>query len=109
MSQDFCSKTSMLLEPITTGEELLFKSPKTGTIYKPQPSRTLMASEESDEVQNVLKYRNTIHTTAFDPTTPKVRIPGGCKQCGAKIFSFQRIGNDKQVVYVCVCGEQIIN
>ena len=106
---NFCPYSYMLLELVTSENELKFKSTKTGTIYNAKPENTLIASEESDEIQSVSKYKNILGTTAFDPTSPRVRIPGGCEKCHNKIVSFQRVGIDNKIVYVCTCGAQYVN
>jgi len=101
---DFCPVTFMLLQPVTTTGELMFKSTKTGNIYKSTDENTMLASEETSGLLDVLKYKNTLNVTAFDPTNPRIRVPGGCSECGRSILSFQRFGEDKKVSYACICG-----
>lgn len=100
---DFCKESYTLLQPVTTGE-LKFKSDRTGAEYPAKPEHTLLAAEEIKVVQSVLKYKNTLSVTAFDPTNPRSDI--GCDKCGRAIVSFQRLGEEKKVVYVCICGNQ---
>lgn len=100
---DFCPVSFMLLEEITSQDELLFKSSKTGTVYKASPENTLLASEGVSELQSISKYKNTLKVSAYDPLNPKERIPGGCEKCGRKIVSLQRLGEEKRVVYSCLC------
>jgi hypothetical protein len=94
----------MLLDEITTQEKLLFKSNKTGTIYEASPEHTMLASEGVSELQSASKYKNTLKVSAFDPINPRERIADGCEKCRKKVVSLQRLGDDKRVIYSCVCG-----
>jgi DNA-directed RNA polymerase subunit M/transcription elongation factor TFIIS len=100
---NFCPITYMLLEEITTGNKLQFKSPKIGTIYDASDKDTLLFSEGLTE-QNVRKYKNTLRVSAFNPINPRYLLKDGCTKCKRKIVSFQRLGEEKLVVYVCICG-----
>ena len=103
---EFCPVSYMLLTEITSQEKLQFKSNKTGTVYEANPENTLLASEEGSELESISKFKNTLKVTAYDPTNPRERIEGGCDKCKRKIVSLQRLGDDKRVVYVCLCGQQ---
>ncbi len=102
-SKKFDIGTQALLEPVTTGE-LKFMSMKTGAIFNAGPDDTLLVSESIGEVDILGKYQNTIRTTAYDSTNPRVKIDGGCPKCKRLVVSFQRLGTEKKVVYVCSCG-----
>lgn len=99
---DFDQINLTLLTPITVGDKLKFKSNKTGNTYDAKPEHTLLAGEEIGVVHSMSKYKNTIRTTAFDPTNPRIEKP--CPKCKAEIVSYQRLGDDKKVIYACVCG-----
>jgi DNA-directed RNA polymerase subunit M/transcription elongation factor TFIIS len=101
---DFCPQSFMLLEEITSQEKLLFKSGKTGTVYEANPEHTLLAREGVSELQSISKFKNTLKVSAYDPINPKERLSNGCEKCGRKIVSLQRLGEDKKVVYTCLCG-----
>ena len=98
----YCPITLTLLSEITTGDTLKFKSDKTGTEYDARPEDTMLVSEENTEQS--AKYINVKMVAAFDPINPKVRLPDGCEKCGRKIVSMLRLGDEKKVVYVCICG-----
>jgi DNA-directed RNA polymerase subunit M/transcription elongation factor TFIIS len=100
----FCSQTLTLLENITTGDKLEFKSTRTGNKYPASPEFTKLAGEDTAEMQSYSKYQQTLIVTAYDPTNPRARIPNGCDRCGRKVVSYQRLGENKKVYYVCACG-----
>lgn len=101
---NFCQTSLSLLEEVTTQDKLLFKSSKTGTVYEATPESTLLASEEIGETQSTSKFQNALRVTAYDPVNPKVRNP--CTKCGRQVVSFQRLGEEKRVVHVCLCGHR---
>ncbi len=101
---DFCPTSRSLLDEVTSQDELHFKSNKTGTVYKANPENTMLASEETGEINSVLKFQNALKVTAFDPTNPRMHNP--CSACGRQIVSYQRLGDEKRTVYVCVCGNR---
>lgn len=102
---DFCKVSMCLLEEITSKDKLMFKSSKLGTIYEAQPEHTMLASESVGELHSISKYKNTLSVSAYDPINPRERIEG-CEKCGKKIVSLQRLGDEKRVVYSCLCGNQ---
>jgi hypothetical protein len=99
----FCPQTGALLEEVTTGEKLQFITPKTGIKHSAGPADTLLLSEEIGEIP-VSRYKNTLTTTAFDPTNSRVRLPNGCEKCKRKVVSCQRLGEEKRMFYSCLCG-----
>jgi len=101
---DFCPITYMLLEEITSHEELLFKSNKTGTIYEAKPEHTMLMSEGVTDLHSISKYKNTLKVSAYDSINPRERLADGCDKCIRKIVSLQRLGDDKKVYYSCLCG-----
>jgi DNA-directed RNA polymerase subunit M/transcription elongation factor TFIIS len=103
---DFCETSLSLLEEVTSQDKLYFKSNKTGTVYEGTPESTMLASEEVGEINSVLKFRNALNVTAYDPVNPRVRVTCPNPKCGRKIVSFQRLGDEKRVVFVCLCGHR---
>jgi DNA-directed RNA polymerase subunit M/transcription elongation factor TFIIS len=101
---DYCPTSQSLLEEVTTQDKLYFKSTKTGTVYEAGPENTMLASEETGEIHSVLKFQNALKVTAFDPTNPRMYNP--CDKCHRQIVSYQRLGEEKKTVYVCVCGNR---
>ena len=99
-----CPISLMLLEEITSGDKLLFKSNKTGTIYEAKPGETMLVNEGISELQSTSKYKNTLRVSAYDSVNPKQRITGGCERCKRKIVSLQRLGEEKRAIYSCLCG-----
>ena len=71
---DFDPLSFMLLTPLTK-EELLFKSEKTGAIYKGKEEHTLLASGEV--TAGIGKYKEVIKIAAYDPVNSRHRIPDG--------------------------------
>lgn len=101
---DFCPTTLSLLEEITSENALMFKSRKTGEIFKANPESTMLASKEEGEIYSVSKYRNTLNVSAYNPINPRERVKNGCRKCGRKIVSFQRLGENAKTFYTCICG-----
>ena len=106
---DFCPITKVLLTPITTGDTLKFKTSKTGTVYEAEAEHTLLAEENFNEVSSISKFSNTLSTSAYVPINPRERLEKGCRKCGRKVVSLQRLGDAKNVVYSCICGAQWSN
>lgn len=102
MEQKFDPNTQTFLEPITSGN-LKFKS-RTGEIFNSQPTDSLLASGGVGQVDLISKYRNTIKTTAYDPINPRIKLSKPCT-CGREVVSYQRLGEEKNIVYVCLCGK----
>lgn len=98
----YCPISLTLLSEITTGDQLKFKSDKTGTEYDARPEDTMLYSEENTEQS--AKYKNIKMVAPYDPVNPKIRIPDGCEKCNRKIVGMLRLGEDKKVIYVCICG-----
>jgi hypothetical protein len=94
----------MLLQENFTNGVLSFKSLKTGNEYAASAENTLLASEERSQTYNLTRYRNTLKTTAYDTTNPRVRLEKGCENCSRKIVSYQRLGLEKKIFYACICG-----
>lgn len=103
MDRDFCPDSLTLLEPNTSTGELFFISRRAGTRYPAGPEHTLLASESVEAERSLSKYQKTLKLTPFDPVNPRV-MHTGCKVCGRRVISFQRI--EDKVFYVCICGEQ---
>ena len=101
MSSKFDPDTQSLLEPVTTGK-LRFRSIKTGAIHDAKPEDTMLISEGIGEVNILSKYANTINATAFDPANPRALV--NCSECKRTTVKFQRLGQEKKVIYACVCG-----
>jgi hypothetical protein len=99
----FDPATQTLLEPVTNGP-LRFRSIRTGATFDATDSDTLLASNSESHVDIVSKYRNTIVNTAYDPVNPRMEAP--CPNCERTITSFQRLGESKRVIHVCVCGHK---
>lgn len=99
---NFCKVSYTLLKEVTSGDKLEFKSDKTGTTYKAEPSHTMLVNQGVETGIN--KFKFTLSTSAYDPTNPKERIPDGCEKCKRKVVSLQRLGVEKKVVYSCLCG-----
>lgn len=103
MTSRFDPDTQTLLEPVTVGgTPLTWRSTKTGAIYPSSPEDTLLASENVGEINIPSKYKNTIKVTAYDPVNPFMNHP--CVKCKRQIVRFQRLGAEKKVIYVCLCG-----
>lgn len=103
---NFCDESYTLLEPITTGNDLKFKSNKTGKTYASKPEDTLLASEDSSNILTVSKYYNTIKVSAYDPVNTKIKLENGCEKCHRQIVTMLRVGVEKKVIYSCICGYQ---
>lgn len=99
---DFCPDTLMLLSEITSEDKLMFKSDKTGNIYEASDENTMLVSESSSELQSISKFKQTLNVTAYSDINPRIREE--CQNCKRKIVSFQRLGEENRVVYVCLCG-----
>ncbi len=102
-SKKFDINTQALLEPVTVGD-LKFKSIKTGVIFDAEPDDTLLIGGSIGEVDILGKYQNTIRATAYDSINPLTKLPNGCPKCKRLVVRFQRLGAEKRVVYVCLCG-----
>lgn len=101
--KDFCPSTLMLLTEITSQQKLTFKADKIGSGYEAEPEDTLLVSVDTGELYSVSKYASTLKVSAYDPVNPRERT-SGCDKCGRKILSLQRLGDEKRVVYSCLCG-----
>ena len=99
----FDPATQTLLEPVTTGP-LKFRSIRTGALFDATPEDTLLASNSESQVDIISKYKNTIRDTAYDPINPRMHAP--CPKCKRSITSFQRLGEAKKVIHVCICGHK---
>jgi len=97
-------ETYSLLEEVTSGSKLQFRSRKTGKPRPALPEHTLLASGGVGRELYSSKYQNTLKVTAYDPTNPKIRLHQGCEKCNRKIVSYQRLGENKTMYYVCLCG-----
>jgi DNA-directed RNA polymerase subunit M/transcription elongation factor TFIIS len=94
--------TFSLLEEVTSGPKLIFKSRKTGSLKEASNEQTLLASGGVGRDLSSSKFRNTLGVTAYDPTNPRIRLT--CEKCKRKIVSYQRLGETKTMYYVCLCG-----
>jgi|SRR5690606_8077620 len=101
--RDFCPESLSLLEPNTSTGELVFLSRRTGTRYPASSDHTLLASDSVGEIHSLSRFKKTLKHTAHDPVNPRMWHPG-CKSCGRRLVSYQRI--EDRVFYVCLCGEQ---
>lgn len=97
----FDPDTQTLLEPVTNGP-LKFKSIRTGAMYVAGPEHTLLASDSEGQVDIMSKYKNTLKNTAYEPINPRMALP--CPKCKRKITSYQRLGGEKKLIHVCLCG-----
>jgi hypothetical protein len=102
MDRHFCPITMSLLVESYEGQNLVFKSPKVGYIYQIAPDQTLISGQGIQDITSVSKYKNTLRSSAFNPVISKQLHP--CDNCGRQIMSMQRIGEQKKVVYSCICG-----
>jgi len=101
---DFCKYTYNILTPITHGQTLLFKSDKSGTVYEALPENTLLASENTSELDSIYKFTNTLSVAAYSSINARERLAEGCPKCKRKVVSFQRLGEEQKVIFVCLCG-----
>lgn len=99
----YCPHSLCLLQEDTSGDKLVFYNAVTNAVYPAKAEDTLLASADFGDIGRS-KYKNTLLVTAHDPTNPRVRMP--CRKCGRKIVSFQRLGDERRVYYVCLCGNQ---
>jgi len=97
----FCTETESLLYEQTEAGELQFKS-REGKIYSITTDDTMLDNEELGDAAAILKFDISKRVTAFDFVNPKTEKE--CMQCHRKIVSFQRLGEQKKIVYACVCG-----
>lgn len=100
---NFCPVTWMLLSEITSQDKLIFKSDKTGNLYEAKPEHTMLASEDMGELP-IFMFKNALHVAAYTPINPKARNP--CKKCNRQVVSYMRLGEEKKVIYVCLCGHR---
>jgi ribosomal protein S27E len=101
MNKRFDPATQSLLEPVTVGE-LKYKSIRTGALFDAKADDTLLASSNEGQVDVMDKFKNTIRTTAYEPVNPYMHTP--CPKCNRQLVRFQRLGDAKTVVHVCICG-----
>lgn len=102
-TKNFDYNTQSLLLPITA-ETLQFQSHKTGEVFPANDNDTLLYSEGIKGIDIRSKYKQTLRMTAHEPSNPKIIVDDGCVGCGRTIVSFQRLGENKKVIYVCRCG-----
>jgi len=98
----FDKYSQTLLTPITK-DKLKFISKSTGVIYNATDEDTLLVSE-SVSVDISSKYKNAIRTTAHEPINPYKILDKGCEKCSRKVVKYQRLGDSKKVITVCLCG-----
>jgi len=98
----FCQECLFLLEEITTTGKLSFHCNKCGEKYDAKAEDTILASEDLGAADSTAKFKHSIRTTAYDPTNPHIKYP--CDSCGHQVVSYQLLGDQKKIVYVCLCG-----
>jgi hypothetical protein len=102
MERHFCPITMSLLVESYEGQNLVFKSTKTGNIYNIAPEQTLISGQGIQDITSVSKYKNALKSSAFNPVIARQLYP--CTECGRQVTSMQRIGEEKKVIYSCICG-----
>lgn len=103
MAQKFDPHTQSLLEPVTPGSgELKHRSFRTGALYDTTSEDTLLASGGDSQVDVMSKFKNTIRVTAYEPINPYIHAP--CANCSRQLVRYQRLGDSKLSVHVCICG-----
>ena len=99
---NFDENNLSLLYPITSDNELKFKSNKTGETYNAKPEDTLLMGEEIGTGYSMTKYKAAITSIAHDPTNS--RIEKECPKCKNAVLSFALFGDEKKTIYACLCG-----
>lgn len=103
MNKKFDQDTQRLLVPNTGDTQLSFNTLGTSAIHPATATDTLLVSEGSGGSDVFSKYKNTINTTAYEPINPFAENVS-CPECKRKRVRFQRLGEQKTAVYVCICG-----
>ena len=98
---NFCSKTGQLLVPSIINDNLYFIA-SNGNKYEGNSDDTLISQGSVGNVDYMSKYKNIINSAAYDPTYAKIQEE--CKKCNRKIQTLLRLGKEKKIVMVCLCG-----
>jgi DNA-directed RNA polymerase subunit M/transcription elongation factor TFIIS len=102
---NFCKNCRFLLEPNSYSNKLKYKCDKCGETVDAEPTATMLINEDLTASDRTDKYKHTIATTAYDPISAKIFIPEGCSKCKRTVASYQLLGEKKNMVIVCLCGE----
>jgi DNA-directed RNA polymerase subunit M/transcription elongation factor TFIIS len=94
-----------LLDVSTTNGTLKFISPTTKAQYPARAEDTLLFQTVGGANANN-RYEIALHYTPYTPVNPRIIIAEGCPNCKSKLVSFQRIGEQKKMIYVCLCGHK---
>lgn len=94
-----------LLDVSTSNGVLKFISPTTKAQYPARPEDTLLYQTVGGADANS-RYETALHFTPYTPVNPRIIYREGCAKCHSKLVSFQRIGEQKKVIYVCLCGHK---
>jgi hypothetical protein len=95
--------TLTLLEPVQSGDKLIFRSNKTGASYEAKPEHTMLIQGTESEINIHEKYKYAIKNAPYDSTNPIVKTTG-CPKCGRLCRRFKRFGKNEEVILTCLCG-----
>lgn len=94
-----------LLNPITTGDKLQFKSPTDGTIIDAEPEDTLRSTLAYKQT-NIDNNKNLVKNITKDITNPRrIGVCPGCKKEG--VIAMIRIGKDMDIINGCLQCEHV--
>ncbi len=92
-----------LLEPVQQGDNLVFKSNKTGATHAAKPQNTLLAHGTESEINISEKYKFALKCAPYDSANP-IELTSGCPKCKRKLIRFRQLGENKEVIFSCLCG-----
>lgn len=104
----FDPQTEQLLEFVQIDGKLVKKSEKTGAIYETSPEDTLLFQGTESEIDINKKYKHAIKNIPYDATNPVI-LTQGCVKCGRKLAKMRRLGENKETVITCLCGNTTSN
>ena len=102
----FCPLSGTIVEPVTNGQKLVYRSTQIGTEYEADKEDALLVSHDVGTILDAERHKHKLHVTAVDPVNTRVIYPDGCSNCGELVIAIQCIGVEKKVIYVCKCGQQ---
>lgn len=103
----FCRNDYTLLEEAEKDGKLVFKCFKDGQIYEANAFQTRLVAEDYEASESSAKFENAITYAPYDNTIPWVE--NKCEKCERTLVKMLRLGEQKKVVYVCLCGEKRFN
>ena len=95
----FCEESNSLLRENFSGGKLSFVSAE-GIVYVGTAKDSLLSSQNMDTTAS--KYDNAISNAAFNPVSSVVKYE--CSACSRKLVRFIQVGENKQTIYKCYCG-----